>query len=375
MMNFKMIEAEWRIKMYLFDLGYMPNQYSMLIFHALARLEMEALVIVSPQDTLVSVGYFQNLEGVDLDFCEKNGISVMRREIGGGTTLLDSNQIFYQVILKKSNPQLPPSIEQLYQDYSQPVIDTYKHFGINTKFKPINDIVTLEGRKISGEGGGDIGNCQVFVGGILNDFNTDLMSKVLKVPDEKFRDKIFRTMEENLTTVKKELGMIPPRKEVIEVLTANFSKILGPLEALQLPEEVLIEADKIKKYFMSASFLYKNTRKEDQLKINADVSIRQGLYKAPGGLIKAIVSIHEEQIDDVQIVGDFTLYPKKYHQELESSLRGVRYEYETVLNKINDFFTTYKIELPGILPSDLCNCIFQYSRKSSCRTKQQVYTQ
>ena len=46
--------------MYLFDPGKLPGQQSMLIFHALARMGIEALVIVSPRSPLVSIGYFQN---------------------------------------------------------------------------------------------------------------------------------------------------------------------------------------------------------------------------------------------------------------------------------------------------------------------------
>ena len=42
----------------------------------------------------------------------------------------------------------------------------------------------------------------VFVGGILLDFDYQAMSKILKVPDEKFRDKVFKSMKENLTTMK-----------------------------------------------------------------------------------------------------------------------------------------------------------------------------
>jgi hypothetical protein len=48
--------------MFLFDLGKLPEQQSMLIFHVLARMGIEALVIVSPQSPLVSIGYFQDAE-------------------------------------------------------------------------------------------------------------------------------------------------------------------------------------------------------------------------------------------------------------------------------------------------------------------------
>jgi len=46
--------------MLLFDLKKLPGQQSMLIFHALARMGLEALVIVSPKTPLVSIGYFQD---------------------------------------------------------------------------------------------------------------------------------------------------------------------------------------------------------------------------------------------------------------------------------------------------------------------------
>jgi len=34
----------------------------------------------------------------------------MRREVGGGATYLDENQIFYQLIWKKDNPKFPKAI-------------------------------------------------------------------------------------------------------------------------------------------------------------------------------------------------------------------------------------------------------------------------
>ena len=74
----------------------------------------------------------------------------------------------------------------------------------------------------------------VFVGGILLDFDYQTMSRILKVPDEKFRDKVYKTMEENLTTMKKELGEPPPREEVIKILKEKFGNKVGNLEEASL---------------------------------------------------------------------------------------------------------------------------------------------
>jgi len=139
--------------MKLLNLDYLPGQQSMLIFHALSRMGFEGLVIVSPKVPLASIGYFQDAEKeVDLEYCKKKCIPVMRREVGGGATYLDKNQIFYQLIWRNGNPCFPNRIKDIFSYLSQPVCDTYKDFGIDTHFRPENDIVTKKEQKIAGEG-------------------------------------------------------------------------------------------------------------------------------------------------------------------------------------------------------------------------------
>lgn len=331
----------------------------MLIFHALARLEIESLVFVSPQTPLVSIGYFQGLDGVDLDYCNRHGISVMRRELGGGTTLLDKNQIFYQIILKKNNPMLPGSIDLLYRKFSQPVINTYASLGIKTKFKPINDIMTLDGKKISGEGGGDIGNCIVFVGGILLDFNFGMMSRVLRVPDEKFRDKVYKTMEEGLTTLRRELGYVPERQEIIKIMSCNFEKIMGPLIPAGLPEGVWTLAGQLEQQLAPDRLRRRNIWEQEGIKINADVRLKRGVFKAPGGLIQTAITIKNGIIEDLQILGDFTLYPKDSLSYLVNGLLGVKYQYAAVKSRIEELFTGDVFEIPGISPDDICQAVIE----------------
>ncbi|HZJ85324.1 MAG TPA: lipoate--protein ligase [Syntrophomonadaceae bacterium] len=344
--------------MFVFDVGMLPDQYSMLLFHALAREEIEALVLVSPENPIISLGYFQDLGGVDLDYCTKNAIPIMRRELGGGTTLLDRNQIFYQLILKKDNPLLPPSIAELYQKFSKPVIDTYADLGVKTEFKAVNDIITDAGKKIAGEGGGDIGECTVFVGGILLDFDFALMSQVLKVPDEKFRDKMYKTMEENMTTLKKELGQIPERQMVIDLLIKNFSKLTGPLTPDMVPEDVWDLARILGQDFKSREFLHRNSRKQSSLQIGAGVSMKQGLHKAPGGLVQAVTVIRDGYIESVQLSGDFTFYPKDSLPLLAAGLQGVKFTSEAVEAEINQAFMKLNPEMPGVSALDICQAIF-----------------
>jgi len=122
----------------------------MLIFHALARMGIEALILVSPQTPLVSIGYFQDAEQeVDLQACRNMGLPYMRREVGGGATYLDENQIFYQLIWRKDNPRFPKAIHEIFPWFSEAPVETYRAFGIRAEYRSVNDIVTQEGRKIS----------------------------------------------------------------------------------------------------------------------------------------------------------------------------------------------------------------------------------
>ena len=104
--------------MYVFDLGKLPGQQSMLIFHALARMGIEALVIVSPKIPLVSIGYFQDAEQeVDLQYCRESKIPFMRREVGGGATYLDEPVVVDKNLITSRKPADLPQFVQAIFDY------------------------------------------------------------------------------------------------------------------------------------------------------------------------------------------------------------------------------------------------------------------
>jgi len=340
--------------MYVLNLGKLPGQQSMLVFHALARMGFEGLVLVSPKVPLASIGYFQDAEAeVDLDYCAKAGIPVMRREVGGGATYLDENQIFYQVIYNKDNPVAPGRISEIYEWLSQAPVEAYGEFGIETHFRPVNDIVTREGRKIAGEGGGDIEDSRVFVGGILLDFDYGAMTRMLKVPDEKFRDKIFKTMEENLTTMRRELGSAPRPDEVEKILIEKFEKVLGRLEHAKLPPDTISKMTELEKWFTSDEFLHRKTpRVPKGVKIREGVEVLYSMYKARGGLIRTAQEVEKKRIKDVTISGDFTMFPRDALSGLEEELREVERKGGLLKPRIERYYEKRNVESPGVESSD-----------------------
>jgi lipoate-protein ligase A len=345
--------------MYLLNLGERPWEESMLIFHALARMGVEALDIVSPVTPFVSIGYFQNAEQeVDLEYCRKEGLPIIRREVGGGTVYLDHNQIFYHLVWDQNNPRFPRKVSEIYQHLSVPPIETYQEFGIKAEFREVNDIVTAEGRKIAGLGGANIEDSMVFVGSVILDFDYERMVRAIKVPDEKFRDKIFKTMKENVTTMNRELGKIPSRDEITRVLVEKFEKVLGKLERVELNNEILQKMKELALWFNSPEFLFKKAPQIPKgVKIKEGIEILYGMYKAKGGLIKTVQEVEKKTLMGIDISGDFTMLPKEELADLEGALKETEREEKKLESKIEEFYEKSGVQTPGVEPQDITKAI------------------
>jgi lipoate-protein ligase A len=343
--------------MRLYDLGSVPWAESQIIYHALPRLGRESLVLLSPAEPYVCIGYHQDLaQEVDVEFCRANGIPLFRREVGGGGTYLDNDQLFYQLVIHKDNPLVPGNKSSFYRKFLQPPIDTYREIGIPAEYRPVNDIVAHQ-RKISGNGAGEIGDYLVLVGNLILDFNFEMMSRILKVPDEKFRDKVYKSMQENLSTIRRELGSVPPRESLASSLARNFEKVVGPLSKAGLDEELMEEVSRLKAEFSSEEWLFRIGRQTAgrTVKIASGVEVRHLVYKAPGGLIRGDVEVADDVFSSVALSGDFFFYPAEKLAELSQVLVGTKIG--EVEQTIREFYSAHGIESPGVEPADFARVV------------------
>jgi len=344
--------------MKLYNLGHVPWLESQLIYHALPRLDMEGLILLAPAEPYVCIGYHQDVtQEVDLNYCQAHGIPVFRREVGGGAVYLDGNQLFYQLVLYRDHPLALSDKGAFYCTLLEPVAETYRQMGIAAHYKPVNDIITAEGRKIAGTGAAEIGDYLVLVGNVIMDFDYDTMVRVLRVPDEKYRDKVYKSLRENLSTIKRELGAVPPLDEIEASLVSNYQAVLGPLERAELPPSVYDKVVQLKRSHTTEEWLYKRGKRREawQTKIATGVEVVQRMWKAPGGLIRAIVEIREGRIAEVSVSGDFFFYPADKLEALEAALAGV--EMRAVESAIAEFYRGEGIESPGVTPADFATAL------------------
>ena len=170
--------------------------------------------------------------------------------------------------------------------------EAYADLGVPARYRPVNDVITAAGRKISGTGAAEIGDFVVLVGNLIADFDYDTMVRVLRVPDEKFRDKVFQSMRENLTTLRRETGRtFTLGRDGRGARSGGSRRCSAPSSRPQLPAAVRAEADRLAPRFLGEEWLSHEgqappagPRRANRRRVSTCV---QRVHKAPGGLLRA----------------------------------------------------------------------------------------
>lgn len=274
----------------------------------------------------VNVGFHQEvwLE-VDLEFTNRVGIPVVRRDVGGGTVVITPGEQDFFIVMEGENAPRDPS--KLYKTYLTPIVNVIRSYGIDAELK--DQDVVVRGRKISGNGAMSRGKAVILTGNILLDLDIDLVSKCVRVPAEKFRDKIAKDMREWITTIKNEVGFVPDRKDLVSRIKKAYEETGITFEVSSLtPEEIeywnrLAEEKKAEDWIFMKDREHPDLRTERCLKINNSVALCHIDYKARK-LVRITVRVVNKKVDEVSISGDFfVMSPPDFISKLEGALRGV----------------------------------------------------
>jgi lipoate-protein ligase A len=193
----------------------------------------------------VSIGYFQSIEKeVNLEACKEYGVDVIRRITGGGAVYHDYNgEITYSLVAPEDDPKIPRDILASYQLICGAIVNGLKGMGIDSEFKPINDIVA-GGKKISGNAQTRRHGVVLQHGTVLVDSDIRRMFQVLRVSEAKISDKLIQAVEERVTNLRRYLDRTVTFKESRDALIKGFEDTLDitlvPGELTE-PEEQLVK--------------------------------------------------------------------------------------------------------------------------------------
>lgn len=191
------------------------------------------------EPSAISIGYFQSLEEeVDLDTCRKLGVDYVRRITGGGA-VFHEEELTYSIVIPETHPQIPKNILKSYGRICGAVMKGLDNLGIESKYVPINDIIT-GGKKISGSAQTRKAKIVLQHGTVLTDVDVDKMFSVLKVPNEKIKDKLIADVKQRVTSIKHVLGKEIRFEDVAEAMKRGFEEEFS----VELIEEPLSEEEK-----------------------------------------------------------------------------------------------------------------------------------
>jgi lipoate-protein ligase A len=289
----------------------------------------------------VVIGRNQNtIEEVNLDFLKNNDIAVVRRLSGGGAVYHDKGNINFTYVVDYRKEDFN-SIKR----FAQAVVRALEKLGVNAQFSGRNDI-TVEGKKISGNAQYLTKGRLLHHGTLLFDSDLDVLSKALKVKQQKILSKGVKSVRSRVANIKGHLN------ENISV--EQFKKLL----VMHIFE---VEDSDFDEYILNADDL-KNIHKLRDEKYSAwewnfghspefDVSCSR---RFDGGHIDANLNVRDGIIAGIKFFGDFMSI--RDIAEVEQKLKGTRYAEQDVLDvllmlNLEEYF--------GMLTADeLINVIF-----------------
>lgn len=343
------------------DLGLVSPVRSQTIYHAVGHTmtadSPDTIILVAPTRPYVCIGYHQDLAvEVDTAYCAEAGLPIYRREVGGGAVYLDRGQVFVQWIFHRD--RLPAQLNDQFELYVRPLVETYQSFGIEAHWRPVNDI-HVGHRKIGGTGAADMGESRVLVGSIMFDFDAHTMARVIRVPSEKMRDKVFASLDEYVTSMTDQLPVVPDRDVVVERYLSLAAAALGrQLDPGRVTTVEATEAARLDDLADDEHWLHRRQHlSRPTIKIHEDVHLITGMHKAAGGLIRVMARVNEGLLEDVMFTGDFTLLPAETVTALEMAATRA----DPTERSLNARFARVYEELgpatPGVAPADFTQAI------------------
>lgn len=152
---------------------------------------------------------------VDLDFCQREGIDVIRRRSGGGAIFADERNIMISLITPGG------AVEPLFQEYAQQVAEGLRSLGAPAQVSGRNDITLEGGGKICGNAFYHLTDRNIVHGTMLYDTDPRLMEGALHPDTSKLKEKGVKSVRSRVSLLRDYLpfGVDELRRQLCLLLT------------------------------------------------------------------------------------------------------------------------------------------------------------
>jgi len=177
------------------DFGPSSPLRSQTLWHAIAygvsAGAPATLSFTRPAAPYVCLGYHRGLDELDTDYCRENGLTILRRMVGGGPVYLDPDQLFFQICLPAR--AVPSGRANALRMLLEPAVAAFRVGGVPAVLDDDLEIC-LGDIKICGHGAGQIEQAVVVCGNLIERFDHLRATRVLALSDPAQRDQTLALM-------------------------------------------------------------------------------------------------------------------------------------------------------------------------------------
>lgn len=302
----------------------------------------EPVMMIWQTDKCAMLGNYQIAEAeIDINFARQKEIQIVRRSSGGGTIYNDLGTFLFSLIMTWPEEQYGQQTAQ--KELAASVVCALNKMKIPAMLEGRNDI-TVGGKKVSGRAQYARYGRICSHGSLLYDTDLDMLTRVLRVDEEKIRSKAIRSVRSRVTNIKEHMDK--------PCSTMDFGR--------QLKQE-LFSGRQIREYKLT----------EDDLKqINQIYHERYGnpvwtFEKAPnftfhnskrftGGKVEVYLDIVKGTVVSCKVRGDFLGVAAI--TDLEALFENKAFQYEIFNNLFNEI--SLQSYLGNITKDEFLSCIF-----------------
>lgn len=197
-------------------------------------VEDEAFFVWRVAPTVI-IGRNQDLEAeVNLEYCRRHGVKVVRRKSGGGCVYSDMGNIMISYVSRRGD------VSEIFDRYLSSLTSCLRSLGLDAEKSGRNDIL-VEGRKVSGNAFHQLPDRSIVHGTLLYDTDFTALEEAIRPPVEKLvRHGIasVRQRVENLKTFldPSNIGSIEMLEDYLQVHFCDETLNLTAADILRIEE-------------------------------------------------------------------------------------------------------------------------------------------
>lgn len=231
--------------------------------------DLRTVRVYSWEPSTLSLGYRQEPETVDWEYCERNGIDVTRRQTGGGGIYHDSYaDISYTIVAPAA--EAPGDLMACYELFCEPILEGLRRMGIDADFasaeqssiyqpscylrdiNPAHDVVApasagADAKKISGNAQYRQRDVVIQHGSISYDLESDHHVGVFDTDLE------TDAFEDRVTSIRDEVGV--DRDAAVDALARSLGEWCGAEEGTWRASELEAARDLADRKFGSEAWI------------------------------------------------------------------------------------------------------------------------